>query len=306
MIVLSVIVPVYNVAQYLPECIESILAQTFRDFELILVDDGSTDGSGHICDEYKKKDARIRVVHQENGGVTKARKTGVEDAKGEWICFVDADDTIPTNSLESLVLGVSKGTDIVIGAMDGRTLPKSITLRDYRAACISGTIFSTALWAKLYKRSLFNDWVFDIPYEIKVGEDLLMNVRLAFRTECAPVIISSTIIYCYRSNPQSVMHTYVYTVESATRRLTCLEQSIQKKYRDEFRFDYNMNVWRLLSKIVYDNPQDHSWKRSSLYLYLKEEINNKRFKMSFSQRMALWPKNKWQLRIVIKLLGMLS
>lgn len=303
---LSVIVPVYNVAQYLPDCIESILAQNFRDFELILVDDGSTDDSGRICDEYADKDERIQVIHQKNGGVTKARKTGVENAKGEWICFVDADDTIPTNSLESLVLSINKGTDIVIGSMDGRNLPKSITLRDYRAACIGGTIFSTALWAKLYRRSLFNDWVFNIPRDIKVGEDLLMNVRLAFKTDYSPMIIPYPIVYYYRSTPQSIMHTYTYTVDYASQRLKYLLQSIPKEFFESFRYDYNMNVWRLLSRIVYDNPKDHSWKRSSLYLYLKEEIKKKQFKMTLSQRMALWPKNKWQLRIVNKLIGVLS
>ena len=91
---LSVIVPVYNTEKYLRECIDSILAQTFRDFELILVDDGSTDGSGAICDEYAKQDERIRVIHQENGGITVARKSGVRAARGEYVTFVDSDDWI--------------------------------------------------------------------------------------------------------------------------------------------------------------------------------------------------------------------
>lgn len=90
----SVIVPVYKVEQYLPRCIDSILAQTFTDFELLLIDDGSPDNSGKICDEYADKDSRIRVFHKENGGVSSARNVGLDNAQGEWIAFVDADDKL--------------------------------------------------------------------------------------------------------------------------------------------------------------------------------------------------------------------
>ena len=94
--VLSIIVPVYNVEKYLARCIDSILAQTFTDFELILVDDGSTDNSGEICDEYAGKDPRIIVIHKENGGVSSARNHGLDIARGEYITFVDSDDQIGT------------------------------------------------------------------------------------------------------------------------------------------------------------------------------------------------------------------
>ena len=92
--IISVIVPVYNTEKYLDECIQSILSQTFADFELLLVDDGSTDGSGNICDKYAIQDERIKVFHQENRGVTAARKLGVKYSNGNYICFVDSDDKI--------------------------------------------------------------------------------------------------------------------------------------------------------------------------------------------------------------------
>ena len=112
---LSVIVPVYNTEKYLRECVDSILAQTFTDLELILVDDGSTDGSGVICDEYAKKDARIRVIHQENGGITVARKTGVRVAKGEYVTFVDSDDWIDREMFEQMVEKcLETGADIAV------------------------------------------------------------------------------------------------------------------------------------------------------------------------------------------------
>lgn len=302
---ISVIVPVFNTEKYISECIDSILAQTFTDWELILVDDGSKDNSGKICDEYATKDSRVRVLHQPNGGVTSARSNGVKNAKGEWITFVDADDTLPVDALKMMIEKVDDNTDIVVGRYDDRKLPKTISIRDYRSACISGTIFSTALWAKLYRRNLFNNWVFDIPREIKVGEDLLTNVRLSFMTQFPPVI-TQNIVYNYRSNPQSVMHTYIYTVDKAERRLIHLKKSIPEKDIEQYRYDYNLNVFRLLSRIVSDNPNDTSWKSSSLYEHLCKEIKGNRFSMTLSQRMALWPRSKFQMRIISKLLSLFS
>ena len=90
----SIIVPVYKVEQYLARCIDSILAQTYKDWELLLIDDGSPDRSGFICDEYATKDPRIRVFHKENGGVSSARNIGIESSHGEWIYFLDSDDYV--------------------------------------------------------------------------------------------------------------------------------------------------------------------------------------------------------------------
>ncbi len=99
---ISVIVPVYNVEKYLSRCIDSILSQTFTDFELLLVDDGSTDKSGEICDEYAKTDARIKVFHTENRGVSAARNLGIKEASADWICFVDSDDWVEKKFLSDL------------------------------------------------------------------------------------------------------------------------------------------------------------------------------------------------------------
>ena len=95
----SIIVPVYNAEEHLRRCVDSILVQTFSDFELLLIDDGSKDGSAAICDEYTIKDSRVRVFHKENGGGSSARNLGLDNAQGEWIAFVDSDDFIPVRSL---------------------------------------------------------------------------------------------------------------------------------------------------------------------------------------------------------------
>lgn len=113
-VVISVIVPVYNVEKYLSQCIESILNQTFNNLELILIDDGSTDNSGEICDEYAIKDNRIRVIHKENGGISSARNTGLNATKGDYIAFVDSDDYIAMDMFEKMLdIAIKTNADMV-------------------------------------------------------------------------------------------------------------------------------------------------------------------------------------------------
>lgn len=112
--IISVIVPVYNAEKYLKQCIDSILSQDFADFELLLIDDGSKDTSGSICDEYAQKDKRIRVFHKENRGVSSARNVGLDNAKGEWIYFSDADDEVDKNGLKRLLELTSNQIDLVM------------------------------------------------------------------------------------------------------------------------------------------------------------------------------------------------
>ena len=112
---ISIITPVYNVEKYIHRCIDSILAQTFTDFELLLIDDGSKDNSGKICDEYAKSDKRIRVFHKENGGVSSARNLGVDEAKGEYISFIDPDDWIELNMYEEIFNFVDENNVDVAG-----------------------------------------------------------------------------------------------------------------------------------------------------------------------------------------------
>ena len=112
---ISIIVPVYNVEKYLHRCIDSILAQSFTDFELLLVNDGSKDKSGEICDEYAAKDSRVRVFHKENGCVTSARKLGFDSSVGEYVLFVDSDDYIDKDGIASLVSLSDDDVDIIIG-----------------------------------------------------------------------------------------------------------------------------------------------------------------------------------------------
>lgn len=113
---ISIIVPVYNVEKYLPQCVDSLLQQTYPNVEIVLVDDGSPDQSGRICDEYAAKDQRVKVIHQKNQGVSAARNNGMAAASGEWITFVDADDWFDTDACQHLINEAQKqdGCDVVI------------------------------------------------------------------------------------------------------------------------------------------------------------------------------------------------
>ena len=101
--IVTIIEPVYKAEKYLSCCIDSILAQSFKDFELLLIDDGSPDSSGQICNEYASKDNRIHSFHKENGGVSSARNMGIDNAQGEWICFIDSDDWVEADFLKELI-----------------------------------------------------------------------------------------------------------------------------------------------------------------------------------------------------------
>lgn len=214
---IGVIVPVYKVERYIAECIESILAQTYTNFRLILVDDGTPDNAGKICDKYEKKDSRITVIHQENAGVTRARARGVEEANDcEFITFVDGDDSLAPNSLEYLLLHIRKyDSDIVISPAD-KYAPQNkelISADEYLVLLLRDISLCNSPWGKLIKRELFNEKTFDIPRSIIIGEDLLMNLNLALANKNAVVIVRKN-TYNYRIHSESTMRIYRRSPES--------------------------------------------------------------------------------------------
>ena len=186
---ISIIVPIYNVEKYLEKCIESILHQTYEKFELILVDDGSPDSCGKICDDYSKNDRRIKVIHKKNGGLSDARNAGIEIAKGEYIGFIDSDDYISPDMYKELLDGCLKNQADI--AMCGRYIVSEgyevlkeefiiDGLEKYSSKTAIGKLLlwdscDSAAWDKLYKKSLFEG----IQYPIGVmSEDYDVTSRL--------------------------------------------------------------------------------------------------------------------------------
>lgn len=168
---ISVIVPVYNVEKFLPRCLDSLLAQTFPDFELLLIDDGSKDGSGEICDKYALKDNRIRVFHKENGGVASARQLGVDEARGEYSIHADGDDWVEPDMLQCFYNKAKEtNADIIIAdyyiQKNNQQFYVSQKLRSQEPIDVLKDILSNrlfgALWHKLIKHSLYKNIMLDL------------------------------------------------------------------------------------------------------------------------------------------------
>lgn len=187
-IMISVIVPVYNSERYLSTCLESILGQTYKDLQVIAVDDGSSDGSGKILDEYCQKDSRLEVYHQENQGVSAARNLGLRHVKGEYVTFVDSDDTLEVDLYEILLkyadeyqvsiahCGYNKVTPEGIKPVCGTEKIYVQNNEEALSYLIGGGLFVGSLWNKLYKAALFEGVKFDET--IQINEDLLVNYLL--------------------------------------------------------------------------------------------------------------------------------
>ena len=251
---ISVIVPVYNTEPYLRRCVDSILSQTFTDFELLLIDDGSTDRSDAICDEYAVKDERVRVFHKENGGVSSARNLGLDEAKGEWITFVDSDDELLKNALDILYSNISSNAALIIsntrfeGFISRKTFINELFMHRLLSLC-----------GNLYKKSvLIACQALNISPQFILGEDFLGNLKIALKTERIYCIKNN--IYLYRENLKSVTHTKKYTLKIQE---AFLDEIIKMMGDDLKEYEVSWYKFRLKTleqliasrvKISYDRP----------------------------------------------------
>ena len=207
---ISVIVPVYNVENYIERCIESILSQTYTDFELLLINDGSSDKSGSICDAYVNKDERIRVFHKKNEGVSIARNLGIKRSLGEWICFVDSDDLIMEDYCSHL-LSIIGDADFAVAGREkyidnvydkSKTPSQVITVSGMEALKFQmlGKYNTRPAWGKLYKRNIVEDVSF-------VEDCIFEEVRYSAETflKAEKVIFANKDLYSYSIRPNSIM-----------------------------------------------------------------------------------------------------
>lgn len=207
--VLSIVVPVYNVKKYVQHCIESLINQTYTNLEIILVDDGSTDGSGILCDELAEKDKRIQVIHKPNGGLSDARNTGIDIASGKYIGFVDSDDWVSPDMYEKMLESMIKeNADIVVCGWieEFRDIsrkkcpyPKSLDKNQAMIELLNNITIADHAWDKLYRTHLFRE----IRYPIgKTYEDIRTTHRLFNLSE--KIIFISEAFYHYRQRRGSI------------------------------------------------------------------------------------------------------
>ena len=287
---ISIVVPCYKVEKALERCVESVLKQTFDAFELILVDDGSPDQTGVVADKIALRDARIKVIHQENGGVMAARHAGAKAASGDWVCFVDSDDALPKDALQNLYAGTKarETIEMVVGFRDGvkiKVFDETYSLEDYRYDTIARRHLHVAIYGRLFWRELLNDSMFDIPREVLQGEDWLFNVRYAFAMQHKPVVVEKC-VYHYIINTGG-LHTSPETPESLINYDLLRLASIPKQYQQQYMSAIMEARFILLLDWTFSNLFTVSWQTNAFVTYLKSEIKRVNYLPTFQQKMLL-------------------
>lgn len=290
---ISVIVPVYKVERFLSRCVDSILDQSFRDFELILVDDGSPDRCPEICDAYAARDNRIHVIHQKNGGLSAARNSGIDwamsESRSHWLAFVDSDDWIHPQYLQQLYDAAAQ-TFCKISACgffrtEGEAFPEeedfsiqSMSADDYYCGEVHGGVTAVA-WNKLYHRSLFKNLRYPIG---KLHEDEFTTYQAVYRAE--KIGVTPARLYAYYQNPDGIMRS-----DWNPRRMHVLEA-----FEQQIAFAQNRGSERLLrkaaEKYIY-SLDDHLKKAQKVY---RKELQRKmRTALKLGRECGCFPRN-WQ------------
>lgn len=298
---ISIIVPVYNVEDYLRQCIESILNQKYQDFELILVNDGSTDSSGEICNEYSKKDSRIRVRHKENGGQSSARNVGLDLATGKYIGFVDSDDWIHEDMYNKLINhAINLDSDVVacnffIMKKDLSFVPytKFATNQEFTRESAMKEIFKNEILTfspcnKIYKKSLFDNIRF---IEGIILEDKDISYKLIYKSQRISYIKNE--LYYYRYNSQSTLRSH-FSIKRLDEYI--VQKNMYNFYNDRYPdvsdivyFDvFNIGSF-LYTQILLNLKVDESMYKYLIefdYRVLKRLLKNKQ--LSKTNRIKVW------------------
>lgn len=292
----SVIVPFFNVAKFLPQCLDTILYQSHENLDIILVDDGSTDGSSDIADSYSKKDNRIQVIHQENAGVSSARNTGIDVAVGEYICFVDGDDFLMEDYVEYLLAMVLEyNADVAVTTrmlstfdddlQDMRRTENGGTPRvltgEYAAAAIMYYHIPIGCYCKIFKRAFLGKDLRFFP-NVFVGEGFNFNAK-AFQM-ANKVVVGNKKIYCYRrDNPISCMTMFKLSkYNMALDAIQLMRETLLVRSKMLYKAcDYadwhthgDMYNWMVLAKVQNQYPQE--------YMQCYRKVRNYAFRAIFA------------------------
>ena len=330
---ISIIVPVYNVEAYLKQCLDSIRSQTYENFEVILVDDGSTDLCGKICDAYSKQDGRFKVIHKKNGGLMDAWKNGLEYANSDLIMFVDSDDWVEKNILEILYNEyLQTMADIVccsfVHSFKDKEIPDDHNVKPgyYDKKKIESNIFPVLIndgvplsrgvricrWAKLIKKELLIRNLFWTDNQITIGEDL--NIMFPVIMEASSIdILPKQYLYHYRANDDSIMKKVSSDMFSKVELLYKKELEIATYYREIYDFthqieldfcDLSINIF--VKEYIQNNSFENFMKAKSSrnYKVLKQNMHPFRYKKSDRILAAAFNTNSVFSFILIHMLGL--
>ena len=288
----TVIVPVYNVEPFLEECVQSILAQSYENIEIVLVDDGSTDNSGKMCDGFRLKDDRIVVIHKENGGLSSARNAGIEAATGDYYLFVDSDDVISPSMIDTMVSkAIEYDTDIVSSLITedmalletgDREKVKTFTVPEGLKSIFSDGLVVTSSSGKMYAASLWDDIRFPTD---RIFEDFATIYKVIMASK-GKIFSFEDYNYYYRPNPNSITKASFSHKRMQFYEVTALvESDIQKSYPDLVSVIKNrvtrqsISYFRDMSKSEYDDKEDIRYVirkvRKGIFKYLFSSYNFK-------------------------------
>ncbi|MFR6038530.1 MAG: glycosyltransferase family 2 protein [Faecalibacterium prausnitzii] len=301
---ISVIVPVYKAEQYLERCVKSILEQTYQNFELILVDDGSPDGSPILCDKWAEKDSRVHVIHKENGGASSARNAGLKIAKGNWIAFADSDDWLDRTALKTLYdLANQYNVPMAIGGMrvvqeytDAQTVAKQETVVLSRADLMSrffrlnGEPDTHSVCATLIRRDILEAYHF---IEGKMNEDVEACYYLA--RKCEGAVYTNKPVYFYFKNVEGVTNSGFSKKKLDLLDVWDIVQKQVEQFTPEYSYACEMNCKRarftLLTQMSLNGYDHHDPFMVETKRKLKREV-----------RGAFWELMKWKMPISRKVL----
>ena len=278
---LSIIIPIYNTGPYLPRCFDSILSQSYTDFELLLVDDGSTDNSGAICEAYAQKDTRIKVFHTKNGGICSARNIGLDHTQGEWIYFVDSDDELKPNGLQTLVDCISDDVDCVMGGyeqydLDGSLIEtekkhETLTLskRDSLLVLFSGHsihyFYLGYVWIRLFRNRIIQDHGLRFDTSIRIKEDTLFVTQYLCKSN-GKTRFTTTPVYKYIAQKNSEMNSlrtaynpkYVYSFDAVVKMYSTIRQlpELDRQLSKAAKHEIVRRVYMIMDHMLYHNVVD--------------------------------------------------
>lgn len=283
----SIIVPVYKAEAYLHRCVDSILSQTFTDFELLLIDDGSPDRSGEICDEYAQKDSRIRVIHKENGGVSSARQRGLDEAVGEYTIHADPDDWVEPNMLEELYKKAKQDdADIVICDYFNNIGTKQTICRQCPSSLEPKQVLIElfqqlhgSCWNKLARRVCYKQYGIEFPRGINYCEDLFTWVQFLSHKEVKVAYLNKA-FYHYFDNPESITRRYQRSqYETRCKFVELLEKVLPTELRSTILKKVTFNIF--IEANIYDVLTQSEIKEG--LVIFKHDIANlgKRWRLGF-------------------------
>ena len=281
----SIIIPIWGAEKFLPACLDSILTQTYQDFEVIMVDDKSPDSCGKICDEYAAKDKRFEAIHQKNTGASRARWNGVLASKSEWITFIDDDDTLPPDALESLMSKAHDNTDHVIGfSTTIPSNPRAMTLEECREAIFSGGIPVTA-WGKLYRKTTLTEDLFT-NYGFPAPGDYLMTIKYLFSIHCNPEFVFKR-VYNYRRVASSEAHTTVKTLDFEMKVDDIILNSIPKEKLPHYIKFLTHSRINGLGDMAFRQPEVLAKHEHPYIQRIEQGIKDYGYKLSLKERIIL-------------------